>query len=132
MPGTAPGVAPAVLTYGAKAGTSLTFCHWVMPAENTSVSASMLPFCRLVMISCWLTGPTWWPPMAMYHWESDQEDFLVLAGEAVLVVEGEERPLRQWDFVHCPPLTKHVLVGAGDRPCVVLAVGARARQGGPD
>ncbi len=41
-------------------------------------------------------------PMAMYHWEADQEDFLMLAGEAVLIVEGEERPLRQWDFVHCP------------------------------
>ena len=39
----------------------------------------------------------------MYHWEADQEDFLVLAGEALLIVEGEERPLRQWDFVHCPP-----------------------------
>ena len=42
-------------------------------------------------------------PMAMYHWEADQEDFLVLSGEALLIVEGEERPLRQWDFVHCPP-----------------------------
>ena len=40
--------------------------------------------------------------MAMYHWEADQEDFLMLAGEALLIVEGEERPLRQWDFVHCP------------------------------
>ena len=47
----------------------------------------------------------------------------------MLDVEGEERLLRQWDFVHCPPLTKHVLVGAGDRPCVVLAVGARAHEG---
>ena len=45
-------------------------------------------------------------PMAMYHWEADQEDFLVLAGEALLIVEGEERPLRAWDFVHCPPETK--------------------------
>ena len=50
----------------------------------------------------------------MYHWEADQEDFLVLAGEALLIVEGEERPLRQWDFVHCPAGTKHVIVGAGD------------------
>ena len=66
-------------------------------------------------------------PMAMYHWEADQEDFLVLAGEALLVVEGEERALRQWDFVHCPPGTKHVIVGAGEGPCLVLAVGARAR-----
>ena len=45
-------------------------------------------------------------PMAMYHWEVDQEDFLVVSGEAVLVVEGEERPLRAWDFLHCPSLTK--------------------------
>ncbi len=71
-------------------------------------------------------------PMAMYHWEADQEDFLVLAGEALLIVEGEERPLRQWDFVHCPAGTKHVIVGAGDAPCLVLAVGARERSTGPD
>ena len=69
--------------------------------------------------------------MAMYHWEADQEDFLVLAGEALLVVEGEERPLRQWDFVHCPPGTKHTIVGAGGGPCLMLAVGARDRSTGP-
>jgi uncharacterized cupin superfamily protein len=67
-------------------------------------------------------------PMAMYHWEADQEDFLVLSGEAVLIVEGEERALRAWDFVHCPPNAKHVIVGAGDTPCVVLAVGARDKS----
>jgi uncharacterized cupin superfamily protein len=72
-------------------------------------------------------------PMAMYHWEADQEDFLVLAGEALLIVEGEERPLRRWVFVHCPRDTKHVIVGAGDAPCFVLAVGARDRStSGPD
>jgi uncharacterized cupin superfamily protein len=71
-------------------------------------------------------------PMAMYHWEADQEDFLVLAGEALLIVEGEERPLRQWDFVHCPAGTNHVIVGAEDASCVVLAVGARDRSTGPD
>jgi uncharacterized cupin superfamily protein len=71
-------------------------------------------------------------PMAMYHWEADQEDFLVLAGEALLIVEGEERPLRQWDFVHCPAGTKHVIVGAGEAPCLVLAVGARDHSTGPD
>jgi uncharacterized cupin superfamily protein len=70
-------------------------------------------------------------PMAMYHWEADQEDFLVLAGEALLVVEGQERPLRQWDFVHCPTGAKHTIVGAGDTSCVVLAVGARDRSTGP-
>ena len=52
-------------------------------------------------------------PMAMYHWEADQEDFLVLSGEALLIVEGEERPLRAWDFAHCPAETRHVIVGAG-------------------
>jgi uncharacterized cupin superfamily protein len=71
-------------------------------------------------------------PMAMYHYENDQEDFLVLAGEAVLVVEGEERPLRPWDLVHCPPGTKHVIVGAGEGPCTILAVGARIVSTGPD
>jgi uncharacterized cupin superfamily protein len=70
--------------------------------------------------------------MATYHWEADQEDFLVVAGEAALIVEGEERPLRRWDFVHCPPTTRHVLVGAGNGPCVVIAVGAREHDGQPD
>jgi uncharacterized cupin superfamily protein len=67
-------------------------------------------------------------PMGMYHWEAGQEDFLVLSGDALLVIEGEERPLRQWDFVHCPPGTNHTIVGAGDAPCLVLAVGARGRS----
>ena len=71
-------------------------------------------------------------PMAMYHWERDQEDFLVLRGEAVLVIEGQERPLRDWDFVHCPGGTQHVIVGAGDEPCVLLCVGARDRSRGPE
>jgi hypothetical protein len=53
-------------------------------------------------------------PNATYHWETEQEDFLVLAGEALLIVEGQERLLEQWDFVHCPPETRHVFVGAGD------------------
>ena len=64
-------------------------------------------------------------PMGMYHREADQEAFLVVSGEAVLVVEGEERPLRTWDFVHCPPRTGHIIVGAGTEGCVVIAVGAR-------
>jgi uncharacterized cupin superfamily protein len=67
-------------------------------------------------------------PMAMYHEEPGQEDFLVLKGEALLIVEGQERRLKQWDFVHCPPHTKHVIVGAGSAPCLVLAVGARRGQ----
>ena len=67
-------------------------------------------------------------PMGMYHWEADQEDFLVLSGEALLIVEGGERPSRRWDFVHCPVRTNHVIVGAGDGLCAVLAVGAREHQ----
>jgi uncharacterized cupin superfamily protein len=63
-------------------------------------------------------------PIGMYHWEADQEDFLVLAGEALLLVEGQERPLAQWDFVHCPPATRHMIVGAGEG-CVLIAAGAR-------
>jgi uncharacterized cupin superfamily protein len=71
-------------------------------------------------------------PMAMYHWEADQEGFLVVSGAAVLIIEGEERQLRAWDFVHCPPNTKHVIIGAGSGPCVVIAVGARAHDGQPE
>ena len=71
-------------------------------------------------------------PMALYHWEADQEGFLVVSGEAVLIIEGEERPLHAWDFVHCPPHTKHVIVGAGSGPCVVIAIGAREHADEPD
>ena len=66
----------------------------------------------------------------MYHWEEDQEDFLVLAGEALLIVEGEERPLRAWDFAHCPPKAMHVIVGAGESRCLLVAVGARDKSVG--
>lgn len=68
-------------------------------------------------------------PIGMYHWEADAEDFLLLSGEALLIVEGEERPLRQWDFVHCPPGTEHMIVGAGRGPCVVLAIASRGHMG---
>jgi len=67
-------------------------------------------------------------PNSVYHWETEQEDFLVLSGEAILIVEGEERQLRQWDFVHCPPETRHAFVGAGDRGCVLLAASSRQFQ----
>jgi uncharacterized cupin superfamily protein len=65
-----------------------------------------------------------------YHREANQEDFLVLAGECVLVIEDEERHLKQWDFVHCPPHTEHGFVCAGDRPCVIFMVGSR--EGWPE
>jgi uncharacterized cupin superfamily protein len=64
-------------------------------------------------------------PLSLYHEEQAQEDFLVLADECVLLVNGEERPLRAWDVFHSPAGTEHALVGAGDGPAVVLAAGAR-------
>ncbi len=64
-------------------------------------------------------------PNGLYHTDSCQEDFLVLAGECLLLIEGEERRLEAWDFVHCPPDAPHIFVGTGDVPCVILMVGAR-------
>jgi uncharacterized cupin superfamily protein len=64
-------------------------------------------------------------PSGLYHREANQENFLVLCGECLLLVEGEERRLKAWDFVHCPPGTDHILVGAGDGPCLVFMTGSR-------
>jgi uncharacterized cupin superfamily protein len=68
-------------------------------------------------------------PSGMYHREDDQEDFLVLSGECLAIIEGTERPLKAWDFVHCPPGTNHIFVGAGDGPCVIFMAGAREHRG---
>ena len=68
-------------------------------------------------------------PMSMYHHERGQEDFLVLRGRALAIVEGEERALETWDLLHCPSRTPHTIVGAGDEPALVLAVGARLEKG---
>jgi uncharacterized cupin superfamily protein len=65
-------------------------------------------------------------PACYYHGEDEQEDFLVLSGECLVLIEGQERLLRQWDFVHCPAWTEHVFVGAGSGPCAILAVGTRS------
>jgi len=67
-------------------------------------------------------------PNCLYHSESQQEAFLVLSGECRLLVDGEERLLRPWDFFHCPAGTEHVFVGAGDGPCVILMTGARSKD----
>jgi uncharacterized cupin superfamily protein len=67
-------------------------------------------------------------PNGLYHAEGDQEDFLVLAGECLLLVEGRERRLSAWDFVHCPPGTEHIFVGAGSGPCVIFMVGGRTGE----
>jgi uncharacterized cupin superfamily protein len=68
-------------------------------------------------------------PACFYHGEDDQEDFLVLSGECIAIVEGRERRLRQWDFLHCPAGTEHIVVGTGPEPCVVFMAGARANRG---
>jgi uncharacterized cupin superfamily protein len=72
-----------------------------------------------------------WPgePNGLYHSEAGQEGFLVLAGECVLVVEEQERPLRRWDYFHCPAGTSHIFVGAGEGPCVILMVGTKPEEG---
>ena len=64
-------------------------------------------------------------PNCRYHSEPVQEDFLVLHGECLAIVDGEERPMRQWDFFHCPAGTEHVFVGAGTGPCAILMIGSR-------
>jgi|SRR5581483_2572400 len=101
-------------------GVNLPFTGWTTYEAETY-------FPQLGM-SLAVLGPG--EPLSMYHWEDDHEDFLVLAGEAVLVVEGQERRLRQWDFVHCPPGTNHVLVGAAGGPCAIVGVSSRVNQAG--
>jgi uncharacterized cupin superfamily protein len=67
-------------------------------------------------------------PSGLYHRESNQEDFLVLRGTCALLIEGEERQLRAWDFVHCPAWTEHIFVATGEEPCVIFMMGARTRE----
>lgn len=71
----------------------------------------------------WPGRSTW-----LYHTESAQEDFLVVSGEALLIVEEQERPLRAWDFVHCPAGTAHAFLAVGELPCVIVMVGARPSE----
>jgi uncharacterized cupin superfamily protein len=89
------------------------FVAELAPPEGSQVGANI-----------WVLAPG--DPMSMYHWEGDQEGFLVLSGEALLIVDGEERPLRPWDYFHCPGGVSHTIVGAGTGPAVILAVGARS------
>ena len=76
---------------------------------------------NVTVLECGETG--------LYHAEENQEAFLVLSGECALLVEGEERHLRPWDFFHSPPWTEHAFVEGGDEPCVILMVGSRAGRG---
>jgi uncharacterized cupin superfamily protein len=69
-------------------------------------------------------------PTALYHAEDSEEIFLVLAGECLAIVDDQEMTLGQWEFLHCPPGTPHVLIGAGDGPCAILMVGGRGGEPG--
>jgi uncharacterized cupin superfamily protein len=67
-------------------------------------------------------------PSGLYHAEGQQEDFFVVSGECLAIVEGDERRLRQFDFLHCPPGTSHVFVGLESGPCVLLMIGGRTGE----
>jgi uncharacterized cupin superfamily protein len=94
-------------------GTTIDFAHPDDPFRDTGINIQVLQ-----------PGQ----PSCKYHAEDVQEDFLVLGGECLLLLEGEERLLRTWDFVHCEPGAHHVFVGAGDGPCWIFQIGAR-REG---
>jgi uncharacterized cupin superfamily protein len=91
-----------------------TWCSFEPPASPSP----------LLGIGVHVLGPGETP--GFYHAESNQEGFLVLSGECIAIVEGEERRLRAWDYLHCPPGTAHITVGAGDGPCAILMVGTRS------
>jgi quercetin dioxygenase-like cupin family protein len=78
----------------------------------------------LLGIGVHVLGPGETP--GFYHAESNQEGFLVLSGECIAIVEGQERRLRAWDYLHCPPGTAHITIGAGEGPCAILMVGTRS------
>ncbi len=92
------------------AGVTIDFAPPDAPFPDTGINIQVL-------------GPG--QPSCKYHSESVQEDFLVLAGECLAILDGEERELRAWDFVHCGAGSAHVFVGAGDGPCWILQIGAR-------
>jgi uncharacterized cupin superfamily protein len=97
-------------------------------AEGRGAAVGLTDDAPQVGVNLFVLGPG--EPMAMYHWEADQEDFLVVSGEAIAIVDGEERPLRTWDLLHTPPGVAKVVIGAGSDGCIVVAIGARAHQDG--
>jgi uncharacterized cupin superfamily protein len=91
-----------------------TWCSFESPAAPSP----------LLGIGVHVLGPGEAP--GFYHAESNQEGFLVLSGECIAIVEGQERRMGPWDYLHCPPGTAHITIGAGDGPCAILMVGTRA------
>ncbi len=91
-----------------------TWCSFEAPSARS----------RLLGIGVHVLSPGETP--GFYHAESNQEGFLVLSGECIAIVEGEERRMGAWDYLHCPPGTAHITIGAGEGPCAILMVGTRA------
>ena len=91
-----------------------TWCSFEAPSARS----------RLLGIGLHVLWPGETP--GFYHAESNQEGFLVLSGECIAIVEGEERRMKQWDYLHCPPGTAHITIGTGDGPCAILMVGTRS------
>ena len=65
----------------------------------------------------------------MHHRESDQEDFLVLGGECLLIVEGEGGGCASGTFSTARPTRPTRSSVPAICPCVILMVGARTEQG---
>ncbi len=103
-------------------GHHVTFTGW----KSEEAEA----FYRMLGVNLAVLSPG--EPLSIYHRETDQEGFLVVAGQALLVIEGEERPLDQWDYVHCPVNCAHTIIGAGDGDCVIVAASSRVNIGGPN
>ena len=97
---------------------------WTSPAFGSGVGFET-EACRFPQLGINISVLEPGQPACLYHSESQQEAFLVLSGECRLLIEGEERLLRAWDFVHCPADVAHVFVGAGNGPCAILMTGAR-------
>lgn len=102
-------------------------CEWFDRGPRGAATQLVADDSAQIGVNLFVLGPG--EPMAMYHWEADQEGYLVLSGEATLVVDDREVPLKQWDYVHTPAGVPHVIVGG---PCVALAIGAREHQAGED
>jgi len=110
----------------------MTDSWWVKNARDLEwTSNAMGEYCLLAAdeLAITLNVLAAGQPMALYHHEPHQEGFLVLRGECTALVDGEEVPLREWDYFHCPRDVPHVVVGAGDRPALVVAVGSRVGGG---
>jgi uncharacterized cupin superfamily protein len=137
VPGSSPGLAIAAQgTHNRSARISLRLVDKVLLINLVDARANSHPR-RATCIELEPEGKPWpdsgvnvqvmqpGQPNCRYHSEPVQEDFLVLHGECIAIIDGEEKAMRQWDFLHCPAGVEHMFVGAGDEPCAVLMIGSR-------